>query len=151
MCLVVKKGTRSKKLTEDIYVWKQVGAFIASDGTASAVYYSFLYSPMKLNECAIKKSDELAICHYDTEAIHCLKKQLGYLPNESVSIFTLRSQIDQYSEGFHFAINKTRLMDAPYHNNRCQIKRFRIPAGSTVIYDKSGLGVTDKIIYDPEL
>jgi hypothetical protein len=149
MCLIVKKGTRGKILKEDLIVYKKtyiLNGFHCYKYTCRSQYNGYVYSIGVLNEVKIKKSDKYIA--YDR---HAVQENIIKIDNREVSIFDLQAScniheyFDAYGEGFHFAVTPERLEKTPTEFN-ARIIAFTIPAGSRVIFDNSGLGITNKII-----
>jgi hypothetical protein len=124
MCLLTVQ-TEPKILRKDLTVYKLIEF---ADGNLRPMYYSgtdFIYIKNTIHETEIKISA-------DTSA-HDFKAQLFYCRVNGVV---------SYGQGFHFCRNKKRV------DKRMEGYLYRciIPAGSEVYFDKTGLGITNKII-----
>ena len=144
MCLVVQKNTEKTITTKEMYVYKILRRY--SYDVYGAPKNDFIYEKDVLYQTEIKRSyDDISI--YDRLAYHSISQQLKSLGVYSYSKqyqFLILNTFDIYSEGFHFAITYDRLEIVSYSDI---LARFIIPVGSEVIYDESGLGVTNQIIF----
>jgi hypothetical protein len=99
--------------------------------------------------------------YFDEESISTLYDCIGKC-NDKLTIedkhklikdILKKGMLSQYDVGFHFAVEKQRLPGCKswqYLGRTIKPTRFVIPAGATVVFDESGLGVASEIIYSPE-
>lgn len=139
MCLIVKKGTRSKILKENMIVYKQIERIPNSDAVSSTYYSGFVYEPNVLNKETIRTSSDS--CAHDFGAMMFILKKTN---DASLRVAMYNKTITAYGSGFHFATTRERLDCLEYY-----IATFVIPAGSKIILDGNGLGITNQIMYVP--
>lgn len=132
MCLIVKKGTKSEIITVDLIVYKEIKRIEGFDAVSSLYYFGFVYEPNVLYKQEIEHD---SYQYYDDIAQDAYRK---YRNSES-------RKLDSYGPGFHFATTRERLVDSDSR----YIATFVVPAGSKVILDKTGLGITNQIMYTP--
>ncbi|MFA5722670.1 MAG: hypothetical protein WC979_00195 [Candidatus Pacearchaeota archaeon] len=107
--------------------------------------YSSPYYPMKwlldeLYDEPIRKTTDMS-CSDDIASIAYGLDEHGSSSSRRQSFESLRLQ--SYGQGYHFCVTKKR---AKQHSNYYTILSCTIPKGSEVVFDKTGLGITNKII-----
>ena len=137
MCLIVRKGTVSQILENDLIVFKELSL---ATGSLRSMYNGFVYNPGKLYKTNIAKSAIFA--PYDEQVFNNVDSILHEFGINWGSDKVL-SILESYGPGFHFATTVERLSLSGKLGVTCKCI---IPAGSEVIFDETGLGVTDQII-----
>lgn len=137
MCLVTKQK-EPKTTKKDIVVYKIVDISYEEETSAVySIYYGCRWIPGEIKEVDLLYENNKAwdVC----EKYDILSSQSYNWKEIEEETFT------EVSDGFHAAIKKNRLR-ASY---RAEHRRFLIPAGSLIFTDKTGLIVSNKMMYYP--
>lgn len=133
MCLVTKQKT-PETTKKDLVVYKIVKTY-DNEKTVSSPHYSCRWEPMIIKQIDLsyernKRWDNCEKFDGDVSSSYSLEEKEGTFTEVSI--------------GLHAATTKTRLKSKYY-----MVRRFLIPAGSLVFRDKSGLIVSNKMMYYP--
>lgn len=154
MCLITKQN--EPVITDaDVVVYKLVTIKDPSINNKREVspgfYYNskLVYTENEVYETDLKNEyDSQEITPFDDDVINYLEQNIyPKYPDLRISDLAEKGIITAIGQGFHFALQKTRLRNNPLD---LALESFTVPAGSEVYFDETGLGVSNKIIYTPE-
>ena len=156
MCLITEQK-EPEIIDQDLVVYKIVKTDLdkkTNKRVAWPVYYKmggFRYTEGELNKTEmIKKSGDNNISYFDGMVGDHLAEKYKIAPNFPGALEQLVriGVIAAIGQGFHFGTTRRRFCVT---DPNLSISRFIVPAGSEVYFDETGLGVSNQIIYSPEL
>lgn len=132
MCLVTEK--QPELLEDDLIVYKVVQPLLDRAFQSSFKYYKYLLHDLQ---------PSIVLLGLPFEEV--MKTMYGIYANEAAFKFYIdRIDVEVYLNGYHFYIDATK---AQKHNifPAEVIVECMVPAGSTVVYDSTGMGVASQI------
>lgn len=144
MCLIVEKGTLIQILKKSKTIYKVVSAS-KYPNKVNSYFRSYQYN---IGELQPKQSLELEkdISIMADDACFCddLDAKAYHMEPYELSSAIRKGELVSYEEGYHFYRNKKRVSASCYKYGLIYV--CKIPAGESVIYNKSGLGIASNII-----
>lgn len=135
MCLIVEADTLFKVLRKPLIVYKEM---YSQGNNFISTYRKYEYIPD-----VVQKTIELSRTENLRNVLAADGQVTAFYGISKVLDYKLtKGELIAFREGYHFYKTKKRVHKGPFN----VVVKCEIPAGSTVIFDKTGLGIASSIM-----